>query len=78
MREFVPHLHQILVTTLMEWVVPRQKETMDGNANLFWNTSQTSTETVVNLDTHDAVKITHEVNHDKSTSCKRGAQRLKI
>ena len=55
-----------------------QAETMDGNANLFWNTSQTSTETVVNLGTPDAVKITHEVNHDKSTSCKRGAQRLKI
>ena len=78
MREFVLHLHQILFTNLMEWVVPRQKETMDGNANLFWNTSQTSTETVVNLGTHDTVKITYKVNHDKSTPCKRGAQRLKI
>ena len=78
MREFVLHLHQILFTNLMEWVVPRQKETMDGNANLFWNTSQTSTETVVNLGTYDAVKITYKVNHDKSSSCKRGAQRLKI
>ena len=77
MREFVLHLHQILFTNLMEWVVPRQKEAMDGNANLFWNTSQTSTETVVNLGTHDTVKITYKVNHDKSTSCKRGAQRLK-
>ena len=22
--------------TIMEWVMPRQKENMDGNANLFW------------------------------------------
>ena len=78
MREFIPYLHQFLVTTLMEWVVPRQTETMDGNPILFWNTSQTSTETVVNLGTHDAVKITYKVNHEKSTSCKLGAQRLKI
>ena len=36
MREFFLPLQPILLRTMMEWVMPRQKETMDGNANLFW------------------------------------------
>uniref|UniRef100_A0ABI7Y3T5 Ig-like domain-containing protein n=1 Tax=Felis catus TaxID=9685 RepID=A0ABI7Y3T5_FELCA len=55
------------------------RDTLRGpHWDLFWNTSQTSTETVVSLGTHDAVKVTHKGNYDKSTSCKCAIQRLKI